>query len=42
MKMPSYHIINRGKGRQQIFHDAEYYEAFLKDALSACKCYHIW
>ncbi len=25
-----YHVMNRGRGRQQIFHDAKYYEAFLK------------
>ena len=24
-----YHVMNRGRGRQRIFHDAEYFEAFL-------------
>ena len=24
-----YHVMNRGKGRQQIFHDERYYQVFL-------------
>lgn len=24
-----YHVMNRGRGRQKIFHGAEYYEGFL-------------
>ena len=24
-----YHVMNRGRGRQRIFHDADYFEAFL-------------
>ena len=30
-----YHVMNRGRGRQKIFHDSTYYEAFLDTLLEA-------
>ena len=32
-----YHVMNRGRGRQQIFHSAEYYAAFLDTLAEACQ-----
>ncbi len=36
-----YHVINRGRGRQWIFHDKGYYEAFLEVLSQAHQRFHI-
>jgi len=36
-----YHVMNRGRGRQQIFHDKSYYEAFLEVLAQAHQRFHI-
>jgi REP element-mobilizing transposase RayT len=30
-----YHVMNRGKGRQRVFHDSTFYEALLKGLTEA-------
>ncbi|SEA24885.1 transposase [Alkalimonas amylolytica] len=36
-----YHVMNRGRGRQWIFHDSRYYQAFLECLEQACRRFKV-